>query len=244
MTSPLALRRSGAHFVLLASTAKNFSEVETGVETDGELGTSGSFICNSNWAVYHTSSLHYQTAPRWEIYLTTVILSAKQPSIRTRRWLILSRHTRVYHCLVREIYYSTVPVHCPTDLFIPVESRKDAREALIIWVVNMCEAEIYSVTQYFCCHFLLQVHLPFLDNGYHMTAIPCMLMTWKEKENETWQRACMFYIEYVPKQNEGTSPLLFELVWKRFKELENIDGVINGLYVLKSANVQVLIKPK
>lgn len=82
------------------------TQIETGVETGGESGTSGSFICNSNQAVYHTSPLHYQLAPCWEIYLRTVILSAKQPGTKTHRWLILSRHRLVYHCLVREICYS------------------------------------------------------------------------------------------------------------------------------------------
>lgn len=54
--------------------------------------------------------IHYQPAPCWEIYLRTVILSAKQISTRTHRWLILSRHSLIFHCLVKEICYTTVPV--------------------------------------------------------------------------------------------------------------------------------------
>lgn len=55
--------------------------------------------------------LYYQHAPCWEIYLRTVILSAKQRSTRTHRWLILSRHSLVYHCLVTEMCYRNSLLH-------------------------------------------------------------------------------------------------------------------------------------
>lgn len=103
-------------------------QIETGVETDRESHTPGSFICNSNQAVYHTSPLHYQPAPCWEIYLSTVTLSTMQPGTGTHRRLILCRHSLVYHCLVKEICYSTAPVYCAPDLFNHVESWKDAQD--------------------------------------------------------------------------------------------------------------------
>lgn len=55
--------------------------------------------------------LYYHHAPCWEIYLRTVILSAKQRSTRTHRWLILSRHSLVYHCLVTEMCYRNSLLH-------------------------------------------------------------------------------------------------------------------------------------
>lgn len=50
--------------------------------------------------------LHYQHAPCWEIYLRTVILSAKQLGTGTHRWLILSRRGLGYHCPVTDMCYS------------------------------------------------------------------------------------------------------------------------------------------
>lgn len=112
MTSLLAVLVLSA-FVSLAPLW-NFSkgtQIEIGEGAGGESDTSDSLICNSNQAMYRTNPLHYQHAPCWEIYLRTVIFSAKQPSTRTRRWLILSRHRMVYHCLVTEICYSESLLH-------------------------------------------------------------------------------------------------------------------------------------
>ncbi len=128
--------------------------------------------------------LRYQPAPCWEIYLRTVILSAKQPYTGTHRWLILSRHRLVYHCLVRELRYSYSLLHHISD-----QSCRELKRCtgwLIIWPVNVCDAEndLYCGIRYSCRHFLLQVHLLFPDNCYHVKAIPFMLITCSESRKK------------------------------------------------------------
>lgn len=162
---------------LRSGTSLRYTDRDRGGDRRGESDASGSFICNSNQAVYHTSPLHYHPAPRWEIYLRTVILSAKQSGTRTHRWLILSRHTLIYHGPVRHVRYSTAAVYWATDLVNPADSWKRCTVYLIIWPVHLWDAETSSVTHCFSSRFLIQSHLTFPDSCYHMDAIPFMLIT-------------------------------------------------------------------
>lgn len=106
------------------------ARTQTEVEADEGSNTSGSSICNSNQAVYHTGALHYQPAPCWEIYLNTVILSVKQLSIRTHTWLVLQRHRLIFHFRVRKKCYATAQVYCAKDVWNHVESWKGCKTCL------------------------------------------------------------------------------------------------------------------
>lgn len=139
--------------------------------------------------------LHYQHAPCWEIYLRSVILSAKQPSTGTHRWLILSRHRLVYHCLVREIRYSHSLLRHRSGQSCRELKRCTGR--LIIWPVNGTQRMIYTVR----CSLSAGIFSPkciclFLDNCYHMEAIPFMLFpcsdSWKKYSNRAERKA--FYV--------------------------------------------------
>lgn len=123
---------------------------EMGTEADEGSDTSGSFIWNSNQAAYHASTQHYQPAPCWEIYLRTVMLSAKQLSIRTHRWFILRRNRLIFHFLVTERCQTMSPVYCATDVFNHRELKEEEEER-----ITLHEACIDAVS--------VKYHKPFLE---------------------------------------------------------------------------------
>lgn len=214
--------RVGSGCVRLPASAvellRGVCKIETGAEADWELDTSGSFICDGNQAVYHTSptTLSARTMLRDIPEDCHIVRKASPTPGPTDGSFLVDTHWSIIASSER---YTTLQLRfiAPHICSIMMIAEKMHTGCLIIWPVNAWDAEIHSVTYSISVAiFPIQVHLLFPDNCYHMKAILFIHITCsrsRKKLRPDNRFACAYiYAVYVPKENKNTSPLLFELL--------------------------------